>query len=109
MAVNAFINAMLAKLSVPFPRLAEPVTQLHILTEMMSQKVFSLVHHILQLEPEYRRQWQLIDARQNTIINIELAELPQFQELQRYMRKRGLLSQYELEWLDDAIHEVLTS
>jgi hypothetical protein len=109
MAVNSFINNILTALSIPFPRLEEPLNQLHILTEMMNPKAFSLINYFLMLAPEYRYNWQLIIQREIETSYLEIDKLPQFQILRSYMVSKGLLTEYEAEFLDDAIHEVLVN
>ena len=109
MLVNHFIDKMLECLSQVLPRLQDTIIRLQIQTEMQNRLTFDLITYFIMLQPEYNYNWQRLNSHGTVPSIIEITSLPQFQELQLYMISAELLTVAEAAWLDDAIHEVLTS
>ena len=101
MSVNAFIEKLIIKMSHPIPRLRDPMEQLHIQIEMQDFDVNLIVSFLLMKKPEYKYNWGFVKAG----THFDDASVKEY--IQQLLVQMKIFNTEEVEWVDDAVHEIL--
>lgn len=110
MLCNEFIDKFLYYMSLPNPRLQNDIIRLHIQMELQDADLFSLIEELIMIIPEYKYCWKNVESRKIENNNIiQISNMEQYRVFYNYISNKGLFSNDEIEWFDDAIHNVLIS
>lgn len=115
MNCEIFIKNLINILSWPNQRLQDSDIQtnlIHVLTIRLTLDIQDVIKYFIDIKSEYKKIWNNID--QNISINErkiekDISVMPQYMILYQYLASNNYLLIDELEWLDDALHEVLVS
>jgi hypothetical protein len=111
MLCNEFITKMLELMSNPIPRLRNPQESLSIQIELQNNYVNNLIKYFIMLMPEYKYNWNILQTMENRgeIYNnfTSIENNYEFQEFRLYLLAQNLFNYNEIDWIEDAIHEIL--
>jgi len=111
MLCNEFITKMLELMSNPIPRLRNPQESLCIQIELQNYYVSNLIKYFIMLMPEYKYNWDILQIMENRgeIYNnfTSIENIYEFQEFRSYLLAQNIFNHDEVNWLEDAIHEIL--
>ena len=111
MLFNEFIDKMLLLMSNLIPRLRNPQECLAIQLELQNNYVSNLVKYFIMLMPEYKYNWKNLQHKGHSTsmyVNFKsIDKYMEFYELHTYLLANNIFNLEEVEWLEDAIHEIL--
>ena len=108
MLCNDFISKFLNIMSFPCYRLRNDYTKLQIQIELNNYIIFECIKYFLSIQSEYQLKWHLVELKlsKNTF---DIVKTNEYQKFYKFITNKGLFTSSELEWVEDAIHEVMTS
>lgn len=102
---------MLILMSNPIARLRNTQECLYIQIELQNNYVNNLIKYLIMLMPEYKYNWDILQIMENRgeIYNnfTSIENIYEFQEFRSYLLTQNIFSHEEIDWLEDAIHEIL--
>ena len=121
---NDFLVKLLNLLATQIVRLQDPLIKLQIQIELNKNDVFEIIQYFIDISGKYKEFWdhlnrniKLIEITQynNSIVSInnndintyQIQNSREFRYLHKYLLKNKIFNSEELEWLDDAIHDIL--
>jgi hypothetical protein len=105
MTASKFIEKMIELISYPEPRLRNPGIQLSILVELHTPQIQDIVNLLLSKKDYYKRTWDnmlITGSFDDDIILLHISNL------KAKILAKGVMSLEESNWIDDAVHEILT-
>ena len=108
MLCNDFIAKFLNIMSYPCTRLRDDYTKLHIQIELNNQAVFDCIDFFTSIQNEYQRKWHLVELNLSRD-TYDIVRTVRYQQFYKFITSKNLFTYNELEWVEDAIHEVMTS
>jgi hypothetical protein len=111
MLFNEFIDKMLSLMSMPIPRLRNTQECLAIQLELQNNYVSNLVKYFIMLMPEYKYNWENLQHKghsTSTYVNFKsIDKYMEYNAFHTYLLANNIFNLDEVEWLEDAIHEIL--
>jgi len=108
MLCNDFISKFLNIMSYPCKRLRDDYTKLHIQLELNNQVIFECIEYFISIQSEYQYKWQLAELNISRD-TFDIINTNEYQKFYKFIDSKGLFTYNELEWIEDAIHDILTS
>jgi len=108
MLCNDFISKFLNIMSYPCNRLRDDYTKLQIQIELNNHVVFESINFFQSIQSEYQRKWHLVDLNMSRD-TFDIVKTHGYQQFYKFITNKSLFTYSELEWVEDAIHEVMTS
>lgn len=108
MLCNDFIVNFLNIMSFPCKRLRDDITKLQIQIVLNNPIIYNSIDYFLSIKAEYQRKWYLVEknlSRDTYDINKTYG----YQQFYKFINKNMLFTNDELEWIEDAIHEIMTN
>ena len=122
MTCNKFLEKIIELLATQFMRLRDPITQIQIQIELNTPEVFEIISYFITISGKYKSFWNNLNGHVNvldfkncsdSVIKIydmnmyQITNSHQFNYLYKYLKENNILNKEELDWLHDAIHDIL--
>jgi len=121
---NEFLVKLLNLLATQIVRLQDPVIKLQIQIELNKNDVFEIIQYFIDISGKYKEFWDhlnrniklmeitqynnsIVSINNNDINTYQIQNSREFRYLHEYLLKNKIFNSEELEWLDDAIHDIL--
>ena len=121
---NDFLVKLLNLLATQIVRLQDPLIKLQIQIELNKNDVFEIIQYFIEISGKYKEFWDhlnrniklmeitqynnsIVSINNNDINTYQIQNSREFRYLHEYLLKNKIFNSEELEWLDDAIHDIL--
>jgi len=121
---NDFLVKLLNLLATQIVRLQDPLIKLQIQIELNKNDVFEIIQYFIDISGKYKEFWDhlnrniklmeitqynnsIVSINNNDINTYQIQNSREFRYLHEYLLKNKIFNSEELEWLDDAIHDIL--
>ena len=121
---NEFLVKLLNLLATQIVRLQDPLIKLQIQIELNKNDVFEIIQYFIDISGKYKEFWDhlnrniklmeitqynnsIVSINNNDINTYQIQNSREFRYLHEYLLKNKIFNSEELEWLDDAIHDIL--
>jgi hypothetical protein len=94
-------------MSYPCNRLRDDYIKLQIQIELNNQIIFDCIDFFQSIQNEYQRKWRLVELNVSRD-TYDIVKTRGYQNFYKFITSKKLFTYNELEWVEDAIHEVLT-
>ena len=95
-------------MSYPCKRLRDDYTKLQIQIELNNHIIFECINYFLSIQSEYQYKWQLAELNISKD-TIDIVNTNEYKKFYNFITNKQIFTYNELEWIEDAIHDVMTS
>lgn len=108
MLCNDFIINFLNFMSYLCTRLQDDSIKLHIQIELNNHQIFTYINFFQNIKNEYQYKWHQVELNVSKD-TYDIVKTKEYKGFYKFITDKKLFTNDELEWVEDAIHEVLIS